>query len=129
MPSKQRKELISRRGFKCTCDVCSSPDQEAIWDKNRQRIQDILITFRALEKRTTDNIRRASAELFEILEKEAMQVQQGEFAALFADLYWEIGEKEMARDMARLSAEKRIWYNGADSERAEKASKFVQKFD
>ena len=127
--SDQRKKLIAHRGFSCSCDICSSKEEEILSDQNRERIQDILTNFRDLRKRTAANIGRASSELFQILEKEAMQAQQGEFAALFAELYWEIGEKEKARDMARLSAEKRIWYNGPDSRRAEKARLFLQKFE
>jgi len=126
--SDQRRELIARRGFSCSCDVCSSKEEEILSDQNRERIQDILTNFRDLRKRTATNIGRASSEIFQILENEAMQAQQGEFAALFAELYWEIGEKKKARDMARLSAEKRVWYNGPDSERAEKARLLLQKF-
>jgi hypothetical protein len=128
MVSGQRKKAISRRGFNCSCPVCSSPEEEAMSDRNRERIQEILIAFRHPEKRTAANVDSAAVEVFQILEAEAIHAQEGEFAALFAELYREIGDTKKARDMARLSTEKRIWHNGADSERAEKAREFFRGF-
>ena len=121
--------MISRRGFKCTCSVCSSAAATASSDANKARIQSILETLRDLgHGRTRAVLDGLWEEMLGVLEEEALWSQVAEFAMLWADLYWVVGERERAREMAARGLRERVFYTGEDSERAEKARAFVQKF-
>ena len=121
--------MLSRRGFACTCPVCSSQAATAASDANKARIQSILETLRDLgSNRTEEILDELWGEMLGVLEMEALWSQVAEFAALWADLYWVSGAREKARVMAERALRERVFYTGADSERAEKARVFVKKF-
>lgn len=124
-----RQKMLSRRGFTCTCPVCSSPSATAASDANKARVQSILETLRDLGPRRTEGVLdELWAEMLGVLEVEALWSQVAEFAALWADLYWLAGAREKARSMAARALRERVFYTGPDSERAEKARLFVGKF-
>lgn len=68
-----------------------------------------------------------SQRLLQTLNDESLQIQEGEYYSLFADLYLSVGAKEDARDMAWRALESRVFYNGADSERAKKARDLMKR--
>lgn len=121
--------MLSRRGFACACPVCSSQAAATASDTNKARIQSILETLRDLgTNRTEGALDELWGEMLGVLEAEALWSQVAEFAALWADLYWVSGVVEKARAMAGRSLRERVFYNGADSERVEKARAFVRRF-
>lgn len=121
--------MLSRRGFACACPVCSSQAATTASDANKARIQSILETLRDLgETRTEEVLDELWGEMLGVLEEEALWSQVPEFAALWADLYWVVGAREKTRVMAERALRERVFYNGADSERAEKARVLVRKF-
>lgn len=64
-----------------------------------------------------------------VLREEALWSQVAEFAALWADLYAAVGARGKAREMAEWALTERIFFNGEDSERVEKARAFERKFE
>ena len=125
-----RQKMISRRGFTCSCPVCSSPTATAASDTNKARIQSILETLRDLgSKRTEAVLDELWEEMLGVLAEEALWSQVAEFAMLWADLYWIAGGKVKAKEMAARGLRERVFYTGEDSERAEKARAFVKRFD
>lgn len=128
--TKDRQKLLSRRGFTCTCPVCSDSSTTASSDANKARIQSILGTLRDLgSARTEDVLDGLWEEMLGILREEALWSQVAEFAALWADLYAAVGARGKAREMAGWALRERVFYNGEDSERVEKARAFVRKFE
>lgn len=63
-----------------------------------------------------------------VLKEEALWSQVAKFVALWADLYAAVGARGKAREMAGWALGERVFYNGEDSERVEKARAFVRKF-
>lgn len=121
--------MLSRRGFACACSVCSSQAATAASDANKARIQSILETLRDLGAgRTVEVLDELWEEMLGVLEAEALWSQVAEFAALWADLYWVTGAREKAREKAGRALRGRVFYTGADGERAEKARALVRKF-
>lgn len=128
--TKDRQKLLSRRGFTCTCPVCSDSSTTASSDANKARIQSILGTLRDLgSARTEDVLDGLWEEMLGILREEALWSQVAEFAALWADLYAAVGARGKVREMAGWALRERVFYNGEDSERVEKARAFVRKFE
>lgn len=128
--TKDRQKLLSRRGFTCTCPVCSDPAAIATSDSNKARIQSVLGTLRDLgPERTEETLDGLWGEMLGVLREEALWSQVAEFAALWADLYAAVGGSVKARGMAEWALRERVFYNGEDSERVEKARAFVRKFE
>ncbi|SPO05127.1 uncharacterized protein DNG_07812 [Cephalotrichum gorgonifer] len=125
-----RQKLISRRGFTCGCPVCSTPSVASSSDANKSRINAILGTLRDLGPQRTEKILdELWQEMRQILAEESLHAQVAEFAGLWADLYWAAGAAAKAREIAGRVLAERVFYNGKDSERAERAKGFARKFE
>lgn len=118
--SEDRKSMIQKWHFNCTCSVCSSPRAMQESDRNKSRIQGILDELKKAG-RNPDTVERLARELMELLETERLQAQTGNFASILAGVYLNMYNLSMAREYAALAAKSQVYYVSFDSDKAKAA--------
>jgi hypothetical protein len=122
-----RQELIKGWGFRCTCDLCSSPEDAEISDRNRLRIQDILTRLDDGASRDYDGVAKLTSEILDLIAEEGLSAQIGDFYIILAEVYLRLGHVPRAREFATLAFEKLSSFVGEDSEQAAAAKSFLEK--
>ncbi|EXF78954.1 hypothetical protein CFIO01_10021 [Colletotrichum fioriniae PJ7] len=123
MPYQDRQKALQEWGFNCTCSLCSSPPEVlAISDAYRRRLSEILSE---LEDPALAGSQSLVAELIDELEdvmaKEGLTAQAGEFYGIVAGVYRSMGEMELSKKYAELAVEKLVQFAGYDDDRTVRA--------
>ncbi|KAI0011288.1 SET domain-containing protein [Xylariaceae sp. FL0662B] len=121
LPSKERQDLIREWGFNCTCSLCTSPNDLAVSDHQRDRIQDILAELDSPTTRNRSAVQKRVVEIVDLCKKEGMTAQIGDFYTIIMDIYSSMGDLDMAKRYGLLALEELRHYAGHDHERTEKA--------
>ncbi|KAK0649998.1 hypothetical protein B0T16DRAFT_350959 [Cercophora newfieldiana] len=127
--SEDRKAMVQKWGFNCTCSVCSSPQKASESDRNKYRIQEVLDQLKDKSGRNREKVERLANELFSLLEVERLQAQAGSFASLIMGVYIEMGDLEKAREYAATAMKNQTVYFGHDSDKAKSALEMVELLD
>lgn len=89
--SQDRRELLSRWGFNCTCPLCHSARASSLSDRNRNRIQDILDVLHEEPNRDPpEYVELLSEEVFSLVYEEGLKAQSGEFDAVMSHVWLEM---------------------------------------
>ncbi|KZL63659.1 a g-specific adenine glycosylase [Colletotrichum incanum] len=94
---EDRKQTLQEWGFNCTCTLCSSPDDVAVSDTYRTRLQEILAELTDPAFRTPSLVAELTDELDDVMEREGLAAQAGEFYGMIARVYARMGEAETGR--------------------------------
>ncbi|GJC81409.1 hypothetical protein ColLi_04247 [Colletotrichum liriopes] len=121
MLSEDRKQTLQEWGFNCTCALCSSPDDVAVSDTYRTRLQEILAEMTDPAFMTPSLVAELAGELDDVVEREGLAAQAGEFYGIVARVYAHMGEAETGRRYAKMAVEKMIQFAGYDDERTVRA--------
>ncbi|KAK4450301.1 N-lysine methyltransferase SMYD2 [Podospora aff. communis PSN243] len=127
--TEQRTQLIQEWGFNCTCSLCSNPKRFKTSDKNRDRIQVILESLDHPGNRTQAKVRAAVEEVEDLVVKEGLAGQLGDFYAIIADIYLNMGDLRKTRKSGRNAVKLLQHYAGFDNMRTEKAEEFMRELD
>ncbi|KAI3543836.1 hypothetical protein CABS03_11735 [Colletotrichum abscissum] len=127
---QDRQKALQEWGFNCTCVLCSSsPEVLAISDAYRRRLSEI---FSELEDPVIAGSPSLVAELIDELEdilvKEELTAQAGEFYGIVAGVYRNMGEMELSKKYAKLAVEKLVVFAGYDDERTVRAREVLLEF-
>ncbi|KXH34581.1 hypothetical protein CSIM01_11805 [Colletotrichum simmondsii] len=127
---QDRQKALQEWGFNCTCVLCSSPPEVlAISDTYRRRLSKI---FSELEDPVLAGSPSLVAELIDELEdimtKEELTAQAGEFYGIVAGVYRNMGEMELSKKYAKLAVEKLVAFAGYDDERTIRAREVLLEF-
>jgi hypothetical protein len=114
MESAERKLSLAAWGFQCACDLCSSPSETKISDKNRQGIQLMLGALRNPEEYGREKLGRISQELLRLAEAESLESQTGFYCNAIMAAYFKLGEYGIAREYAECAVEKLTRFAGPD---------------
>ncbi|KAL0765499.1 hypothetical protein CaCOL14_011723 [Colletotrichum acutatum] len=130
MLHQDRQNALQEWGFNCTCALCSSPPEVlAISDAYRRRLQEI---FSELEDPVLAGSSSLVAELVDELEdimvREGLTAQAGEFYGIVAGVYRNMGEKELSKKYAELAVEKLVQFAGYDDDRTVRAREVLLEF-
>jgi hypothetical protein len=121
--------LIQEWGFNCTCSLCNNPKRFKASDKNRDRIQVILESLDHPGNRTQAKVRAAVEEVEDLVVKEGLAGQLGDFYAIIADIYLNMGDLRKARKSGRNAVKLLQHYAGFDNMRTEKAEEFMRELN
>ena len=125
LPRETRQEMIRGWGFNCTCSLCSASAAEVeTSDRQRLRIQDVLASFDDPVNHTHDKVHRALDEVLELVGREGMEAQIGDFYGIIARIYRDMGDLERAVEYARMAVKEIRHYAGFDNERTVDAERF-----
>ncbi|KAL8349328.1 hypothetical protein RB601_001898 [Gaeumannomyces tritici] len=133
--SEDRRQLLGRWGFECTCSLCSAdPHIVQASDSNRMRLQDILKGLSDPEFREDFAggsydciVRNDMDEMQNIMFEEGFEAQAGDMAAMDAEFYLAARQWGQARDSATRAVWELRMYAGPDSERTEQAEDFLKR--
>ncbi|KAI0116661.1 SET domain-containing protein [Hypoxylon sp. NC0597] len=126
LPSEQRQSLIREWGFNCTCSLCTSPAETAISDRRRGRIQDLLAELDRPEVRNHAAAKKRVEEILDLCNKEGLAAQLGDFYAIVAELYSDMGYLDLAKKYGELAVKELMHYAGYDHERTRSATLFLE---
>ncbi|KAK5655062.1 hypothetical protein OQA88_5961 [Cercophora sp. LCS_1] len=124
--SEGRKLEIQKWHFNCTCSLCSSEQANKDSDRNKKRVQEILDFLQKEENRTPENGEKMFKELAEIIKVERLFAESGNFASLFAGLYFSMGNFEEATRYAYMAIDNHTQYIGHGSEKVARAKKTLE---
>ncbi|GAB1317671.1 SET domain-containing protein 5 [Madurella fahalii] len=119
--SQDRKKMIQRWHFNCTCSICSSKEKTDLSDQNRLRIQAILDEFKRQKNRNRGNVEPLEKELWALVERERLEAQAGSFASIFAGIYFQMQNLDKAREYASQAVQNHTYYSGYDSDKTKSA--------
>ncbi|KAI1081751.1 SET domain-containing protein [Whalleya microplaca] len=119
--SQERQSLIRDWGFNCTCSLCASPNDLAISDRQRGRIQDILAELDRPDIRNHSAVQERIIEILDLCEKEGITAQVGDLYSIIAETYSSMKDLDMAKKYGKLAVEELRHYAGHDHERTERA--------
>jgi hypothetical protein len=125
MLTEDRQQILQRWNFKCACALCSSPERSKASDRNRQRIQDILVAMDEPDNREYESLQTLTDEMMELVDAEGLQAQVGDFFNILAHAYNETGYPRTARRFAIQAVEKYREFVGPDSEQVKTAMEFL----
>ncbi|KAH9899047.1 SET domain-containing protein [Xylariomycetidae sp. FL2044] len=124
--SHQRRPMIEGWGFNCTCSLCSSPKDLDISDRQRNRIQKLLVELDQPEIRTHEKVHERIVEITELCVREGITAQLGDFYNIISDIYLDMGDVGLARKYGEMAVKELRYYAGYDHERTEKAMLFLE---
>ncbi|KAK0619545.1 hypothetical protein B0T14DRAFT_566384 [Immersiella caudata] len=127
--TEQRTQLIKEWGFNCTCSLCTNPQLFKGSDKNRDRIQQILESLDHNENRTQAKVQAAVDEVEELVVKEGLAGQLGDFHGIIADIYLNVGDLKKARKYGKSAVKLLGHYAGVDNMRTDRAVAFLRELD
>ncbi|OTA62636.1 SET domain-containing protein [Hypoxylon sp. EC38] len=126
LQSEQRQSLIREWGFNCSCSLCTSPAETAISDRRRGRIQDLLAELDRPEVRNHAGVKERVDEILDLCNKEGLAAQLGDFYAIVAELYSNMGYLDLAKKYGELAVKELMHYAGYDHERTRSATLFLE---
>ncbi|KAI1408280.1 SET domain-containing protein [Hypoxylon sp. FL1857] len=126
LQSEQRQTLIREWGFNCTCSLCTSAAETAVSDRRRGRIQDLLAELDRPEIRNHAAVKRRVDEILDLCDKEGLAAQVGDFYAIVAELYSNMGDLDLAKKYGELAVKELTHYAGYDHERTRSATLFLE---
>ncbi|KAI0883926.1 SET domain-containing protein [Annulohypoxylon maeteangense] len=127
LASEQRQTLIREWGFNCSCSLCASPDDTALSDRRRGRIQELLAELDDPDVRKPGLVKKRIDEILDLCEKEGLAAQIGDFYTIAAEVYLSMGDIGLARRYGELAVGELRHYAGYDHERTKSATSFLEK--
>jgi hypothetical protein len=123
--SEDRKAMLKRWKFTCTCPLCSSDVETATSDLNKSRIQGILNELKVEKGRTQDTVAVLIKELEGILKVERLESQAGGFSSILAGMYFQMLDLDKAKEYAARAVREYTHYAGYESDKVEGAKGMV----
>jgi hypothetical protein len=106
--------------------MCKSRGDLAVSDRNRRRVQSIVERLHMKDSHTPEQLGFLTDELWQLLEKEKLSAQVGDFAEILANIYFEMGDMKQAHQFASMALEKQMHFKGVDSEPAERMKALLE---
>lgn len=118
--SNQREEALQHNwGFKCTCPLCTDAKANAISDRRRSRLTQIIADMNdtSLGNLVHGDFRKMITEIEELADKEGLTAQIGDLCLMISDVWLRMGDVHMAREFAKKSVKLKRHFAGIDNER------------
>ncbi|KAI5918041.1 hypothetical protein F4810DRAFT_726387 [Camillea tinctor] len=123
--SEQRQSLIQDWGFNCTCSLCASREESQISDRRRTNMQRLLEELDEPRYQNHGAINERIDKIIELCNKEGLRAQIGDFYAIIADVFQNLGDLKSAENYGRMAVKELRYYAGYDHERTRNALTFL----
>ncbi|TLD10581.1 hypothetical protein PgNI_06126 [Pyricularia grisea] len=115
LPSSHRAGQIRAWGFACTCALCSTPAENDLSDRYRERLGGLRgRLMHAHKELTAEEVHAIAEEMMEIVEVERISPQLGGYCETVAQVLLAKGDEKGALRYLRLSLDAWLLYGGED---------------
>ncbi|PKS11005.1 hypothetical protein jhhlp_002764 [Lomentospora prolificans] len=123
--TEARQKALRLWGFNCTCSLCTKPHLRDRSDRNRQRIQGVVVEMGKPENRNHQALTELSDEMLELIGTEKLTALLGDFYGMLAESFSRLGDSDTALKYANLALTHQQEFRSPDHKRVGDMRKLV----